>query len=172
MNGLIFPGARYKWRTPGFVAQSETGVLGTTSPRSAIIRPLVGGTIPTGISVPIHSHSDIENFFVVSGAVQVLSHEAHRFKWLDAKAGDFIQVPSNVKHAFRNTSSEPVKVLITTTPEIGKFFQEVGRPVYGRSHPQPPGPDELEHFARAAARYHHWLGSPAENAEIGISFGH
>jgi quercetin dioxygenase-like cupin family protein len=130
---------------------------------------MVRGTIPPGASVPIHAHSDFEGFFVVSGAVQVLAERDGGFKWLDARQGDYIQIPGGEKHGFRNTSSEPVVQLITTTPRLGQFFQEVGRPVAAGDLLPPPTPDELRRFAEVAARYGHWLGSPEENAALGIA---
>jgi quercetin dioxygenase-like cupin family protein len=126
------------------------------------------GTIPPGVSVPLHSHPDIESFFLVSGAVQVLSQRDGTFEWLDVRPGEFVHVPSSAKHAWRNTSSEPAVQLITTTPELGRFFQEVGRPVTSGAPLPPPTLDQLQHFMRAATKYNYWLGSPEENAAIGI----
>ena len=39
-------------------------------------------TIPPGISVPIHSHCDIEPFFVLSGNVEVRSEEDGTAHWI------------------------------------------------------------------------------------------
>ena len=125
-------------------------------------------TIRASVAVPLHSHRAVESFYVLSGAVQVLSDQESDFKWLDARQGDFVHIPGNAKHAWRKTSSEPVQCLITTTPEIGRFFQEVGRPVVAGYRPHPPTPRELDHFARVAAQYRHWLGTQAENAAVGI----
>jgi quercetin dioxygenase-like cupin family protein len=130
------------------------------------------GTIPPGVSVPLHSHPDIESFFLVSGAVQIMSQRDGKFEWLDVKPGELVHVPSNAKHAWRNTSNEPAVQLITTTPKLGRFFLEIGRPVRaGRASValSPPTRDELQHFMRVAANYGYWLGSPAENAAIGIA---
>jgi quercetin dioxygenase-like cupin family protein len=127
------------------------------------------GTIPPGVSVPLHSHPDVESFFTLSGTFQVLFQREARFQWIDVKSGDFVQIPGGAKHAFRNTSNEPVMQLITTTPKLGRFFREIGRPVTPGEPERPPTPDELQHFARVADAYQHWLGSPAENAAIGIS---
>jgi hypothetical protein len=118
--------------------------------------------------VPLHSHPDIESFFLVSGAVQVMSQRNGKSKWFDVRPGEFVHVPSNAKHAWRNTSSEPAVQLITTTPKLGRFFEEIGRPVTGGAPLPPPTFDELGHFMRVAAKYNYWLGSPAENAAIGI----
>jgi quercetin dioxygenase-like cupin family protein len=127
------------------------------------------GTIPPGVSVPLHSHADFESFFRISGAVQVLAQRNDGFEWLDVKKGDFVHIPGNAKHAFRNTSNEPVVQLISTTPALGRFFQEIGRPIVAGVPTRAPTPDELQQFASIAASYHYWLGSPAENAAVGIS---
>jgi len=127
------------------------------------------GTIPSGVSVPLHSHPDVESFFTLSGTVQVLFQREDRFEWIDVKSGDFAQIPGGAKHAFRNTSSEPVVQLITTTPKLGRFFREIGKSVTPGEPGRPPTPDALQHFARVAAAYQHWLGSSSENAAIGIS---
>jgi quercetin dioxygenase-like cupin family protein len=126
------------------------------------------GAIPPGVCVPMYAHADFEGFFVVSGAVQVLAERDGGFAWLDAKQGDFFQIPGGAKHGFRNTSGAPVVQFITTTPRLGQFFKEVGRPVTSGSAPPPPSPDELRRFAAASVRYGHRLGSPEENAAVGI----
>jgi quercetin dioxygenase-like cupin family protein len=126
------------------------------------------GTIPAGVSVPLHSHRAAESFYLLSGIVQVLCDQGGDFKWLDLKKGDFFHIPSNIKHAWRNPSSEPVNCLITTTPEIGRFFLDVGQPVVAGAQPRQPTPEELDRFAQVAVQYEHWLGSPAENAAVGI----
>jgi PhnB protein len=115
------------------------------------------GTVPPGVSVPLHSHPDDESFFILSGVIQVLNQRGDSFEWLDVKADGFVHVPSGAKHAWRNTS------------RLGRFFQEVGRPVTPGAPPPPPTPDDIQHFTQVAAKYHHWMGSATENAAIGIS---
>jgi quercetin dioxygenase-like cupin family protein len=127
------------------------------------------GTIPPGVSIPLHAHADFEGFFVVSGAVQVLAERDGRLEWLDARQGDFVQIAGGAKHGFRNTSGEPVVQVITTTPRLGRFFREVGRPVTSGTTLPPPSPDERRRFADVAARYGHWLGGPEENAAVGVA---
>jgi quercetin dioxygenase-like cupin family protein len=129
---------------------------------------VIRGTIPPGVSVPLHSHSDAESFFVVSGAAEILTQRGDRLEWLKVKAGDFVHIPGGAKHAHRNTSNEPVVELITTTPRLGQFFQEIGRPITSGTPTTPPTRDELRRFEQLAAQYHDWLGSPAENAAVGI----
>ncbi len=124
------------------------------------------GIIPPGGSIPLHSHDDTEDFFVLSGQAQALKQMPEGAEWIAGKAGDLIHVPGGVPHAWRNISSEPLVVLILTTTRIGHFFQETGRPV--TSVPQPVTPEELAHFAAVAAAYGYWNGTPEENAAVGI----
>jgi quercetin dioxygenase-like cupin family protein len=130
---------------------------------------IMRGTIPPGVSVPLHSHPDVESFFTLSGTVQALIERENGFEWLDLKPGDFLHIPGDAKHAFRNRSSEPVVQLVATTPRLGKFFRQIGRPVTPDESRSAPTPDDLERFARVAAAHQHWLGNPEENAAIGIS---
>jgi quercetin dioxygenase-like cupin family protein len=127
------------------------------------------GTIPPGVSVPLHSHPDVESFFTLSGTVQVLFQRGDQLEWIDVKTGDFVQIRAGAKHAFRNTSTQSVVQLIATTPRLGRILREIERPVALGEPPRPPSSDELQHFVRVAAANQHWLGSPEENAAIGLS---
>ena len=141
-----------------------------TAPESADIpHCMMIGTIPPGISVPLHSHADVESFYVLSGQLQALIQHGDRLEWLGVRSGDFIQVPSGARHAFRNQSTEPVIEVITTTPKLGRFFQEIGRPVIQGVPLPPPTPDNIRRFLEIAARYGYWNATPAENAAAGIS---
>jgi len=141
-----------------------------TSPEEAdAVYCIFKGTIPPGVSVPLHSHADVESFYTLSGTVQVLSYQGDRFEWLTVKPGDFVQVPGGAKHAFRNTSSEPLVQLVITTPKLGRFFREVGRPIAPDAPARAPSPDEIRHFLRVADKYKYWNASPEENAAVGIS---
>jgi quercetin dioxygenase-like cupin family protein len=126
------------------------------------------GTIPPGVAVQLHSHPDDESFYVLSGRVQVLALSGDAFEWIETGPGDFVQIPGGAKHAFRNTFTEPVVQLITTSARLGTFFQEVGRPTSSGAPAPPPTPAEVDRFVRIAARYDHWIGSPEENAAVGI----
>jgi quercetin dioxygenase-like cupin family protein len=106
------------------------------------------GTIPPGVSVPLHSHPDDESFFLLSGSVQSLEHRKDGFAWIELKAGDFRHVPQEVRHAWKNQSDEPAIAIIVTTSRLGRFFQEVGRPVAADAFPQPPIPGGCSTFRR------------------------
>ena len=124
------------------------------------------GVIQPGVTVPLHSHDDPEDFFIISGTQQVLTQGAHGPEWRDARAGDYVQVAGRMPHAHRNISNEPAIELVITTTRLGRFFREIGRPV--THSPQPPTPDELDRFVAVAAQYGYILGTPEENAAVGI----
>jgi quercetin dioxygenase-like cupin family protein len=127
------------------------------------------GDIPPGVCVPMHSHVGVECFFLVSGELEVLTELDGEFSWITTKPGSFIHVPSLAKHAFRNSSTAPAMSLISTTARLGRFFEEVGRPVRVHERLEAPTPEELQHFVEVAARYGYWLATPEENAAVGIS---
>jgi quercetin dioxygenase-like cupin family protein len=124
------------------------------------------GVIPPGVTVPLHSHDDAEDFFIISGTQQVLTRGTHGLEWQDAQAGDYVQVAGGMPHAHRNISDEPAIELVITTARLGRFFREIGRPI--TSSLQPPTPDELDRFVAIAAQYGYILGTPEENAAVGI----
>jgi quercetin dioxygenase-like cupin family protein len=107
------------------------------------------GVVPPGAVIPLNSPDDTETFFVVAGTQQVLLPGADGLEWSDAHAGDYVQVPGSTPHAHRNVFHDPAIDLIVTTARLGKFFQEVGRPVTGPL--QSPTPDEVARFAAVAA---------------------
>ncbi|WP_219836174.1 cupin domain-containing protein [Paenibacillus sp. R14(2021)] len=127
---------------------------------------LMKGELSPGVFVPVHSHEDRETFVVISGEIEA---------WIDGvwsvyRAGDALDIVSNRKHAWRNVSNEPVTLLIASTVKMGQFFKEIGRPVAS----VPPGQPEQEalmHFVQTAISRGFWLGTPEENAAIGLSLG-
>jgi len=139
------------------------------APQSSDEAPcIIKGIIPPGGFVPIHSHPGIEAFFVISGQVEVFTEAGEKPHWIAAGPGDLIEVPSNAKHGFRNSSIDPVVQLITTTSKLGRFFQEIGRSITRGARLSPPSPAELQHFVMTSERYGYWLASSEENAFAGI----
>ena len=126
------------------------------------------GIIPPGGIVPMHSHAGIECFLMMSGHQEVLIETDGNYSWTMCSSEDFVQVPSLAKHAFRNLSAEPAVTLVTTTAKLGRFFEDVGRPVATEAQLLPPTPEELQHFAATAIRYGYWLATPEENAAVGL----
>jgi quercetin dioxygenase-like cupin family protein len=124
------------------------------------------GTIPPGVYVPLHSHADTEDFIIIEGQMEALRHDGESYQWIAAKTGDYIHVPSGAPHAWRNLSGEPVVNLLITTRKMGRFFQEVARPVSAAG--QPMTLEDVERFATISARYGYWNATPEENEAVGI----
>jgi quercetin dioxygenase-like cupin family protein len=124
------------------------------------------GVLPPGMTVPVHSHDDAEDFLVLTGTHQVLMQGADGLEWVHAHVGDYVHIPAGTPHAHRNTSADPAVDLMITTARLGRFFAEAGRPVTGP--PSPPAPGDVARFTAVAARYGHTLGTPEENAAVGI----
>jgi quercetin dioxygenase-like cupin family protein len=123
------------------------------------------GVVPPGVAVPLHSHADAEDFFLLSGTQQVLTKCEQGLQWRDVNAGDYVHIPAGVPHAHRNVSDEPAIELVITTARLGRFFQEVGRTDAAR----PPTPGELAQFVAVATRYGYDLATPEQNAAVGIA---
>ncbi|WP_253851712.1 cupin domain-containing protein [Mycobacterium sp. 1423905.2] len=122
--------------------------------------------IPPGGIVALHRHPDPEDFFILSGRHEVLVSDGKRLVWREASAGDYVRIPGDVLHAHRNISDEPAVDLVVTTPKLGRFFLDIGRPV--TDDLQPRTPEEIAHFVETSLRYGYVLGTPEENAAVGI----
>jgi quercetin dioxygenase-like cupin family protein len=85
-----------------------------------------------------HFHKTFsESFYVLEGEITLFDGD----EWIKGGEGDFLYVPPNRPHAFRNDSDAPVRMLILFSPGIARenFFLEVGK-AKGLS------PEELEAF--------------------------
>jgi quercetin dioxygenase-like cupin family protein len=130
---------------------------------------IMRATIPPSIAIPLHSHADPEVFFVLEGLLEVLHWNGEAGHWLTARVGDVICVPGGIKHAIRNNSTAPTVILLATTPNIYEFFRELGKP-YGPGEPSaPPTEEDMRRLLGLAAKYQYWIGSPQENAAIGLT---
>jgi quercetin dioxygenase-like cupin family protein len=125
--------------------------------------------VPPGVAIPLHSHADPEVFDVLEGTGEFLQYEGDSSRWLTANSGDPICAPSDVKHAFRNSSSAPVTYLVASTPNAYNFFNELKESF----HPDPsagsPTPEEMQRLLTLVANYNYWVASPEENAAIGLT---
>jgi quercetin dioxygenase-like cupin family protein len=122
------------------------------------------GALPAQVSVPLHSHGDEESFYLISGEAQFLAPTTCGLQWKSLRRGDFVHIPSDVKHAWRNLSTNPVEVLVVTTPKLGRYLWEIGQFV------SIAGTDGLlNKLMSLSDSYGYWMGSPQENADVGIA---
>jgi len=130
---------------------------------------LMRATVPSGFVIPLHSHADPEIFYVLNGSLEVFQAEGPSAGWQTANAGEVVSIPGNVRHALRNTSSSPITSITVTKQELYSFFRELAQPFDTNRPPAPPTPEEMQQLFSVAVKYEYWLGSPDENAAIGIS---
>jgi quercetin dioxygenase-like cupin family protein len=125
------------------------------------------GIVPAGVSVLLHSHPDTEAFYIIAGELQMFSETAN--DWIVVKSGQFVYIPGEEKHAWRNASAEHATALLITTAKLGRFFEEIGATISHGTHPSAPSPERLRHYIETETRYGYWSGNSEENAEIGIT---
>ncbi len=101
---------------------------------------LIRGTVPPGVAVPLHSHSDLEVFYVLEGSVEIFQSKEGATGWTTVGVGAVVAVLGNVKHALRNTSSLPATMVVVTTSKLYEFFGEVSKPFDSKRRPAPPTP--------------------------------
>ena len=78
-----------------------------------------------------------------------------------------MHIPAGTLHPHRNLSPDPAVGLMVTTARLGRFFADAGRPVTGPPRSRRPPPTWPGSPPRPA-RYGHTLGTPEENAAVGI----
>jgi quercetin dioxygenase-like cupin family protein len=121
-------------------------------------------TLQPGAVVPVHSHHEQEDFYMLSGQGEALVQTENGLEWKAVQAGDFIHIPGNAKHAWRNRFPAPAETLVVTPARLGRFLRELGE------QDQASGSTgAMEALLRISQRYGYWLGSPEENAAVGIS---
>jgi quercetin dioxygenase-like cupin family protein len=130
---------------------------------------LIRGTIPPGAAVPLHSHADVELFYILEGSVEAFQVTNGASRWTRVDAGHTVTIVGNTSHALRNTSALPATIVIVTTSKLYQFFHEVTKRFDPSQSATTPTPDEVQGFLRTVERYGYWMGSPEENAAIGLT---
>ena len=120
--------------------------------------------MPAGAIVPLHSHSDRESFYILSGEMNFYDGTT----WRILKQGELADVRSNIRHAWRNASKSSASLLVVTTVRVGVFLQQVSSSVETRLDSQVAS-GQKEHFFKLVQEYGYWLGSPEDNEAIGLS---
>jgi quercetin dioxygenase-like cupin family protein len=121
---------------------------------------LVNGELPAGAVVPLHSHSDRETFYILSGEMKFYDGRS----WRVLRQGEFVDALSNTRHAWQNASESSASLLIVTTVRMGVFLQQASS---GRGT-QAAGL-EKDQFFKLVQEYGYWLASPEENEAIGLA---
>jgi mannose-6-phosphate isomerase-like protein (cupin superfamily) len=108
--------------------------------------------VPPGGGPPPHIHRrEDETFYILDGECSIRVGK----KILAASSGDFISIPRDTLHCFKNVGMRMMKMILTFVPAgIEKFFEEVFEPVHDRSATSPPTTKELiDRLVAAGPRY-------------------
>jgi quercetin dioxygenase-like cupin family protein len=121
-------------------------------------------SMPAGAVVPLHSHSDRETFYILSGEMNLYDGTS----WRILKQGDCVDVLNTAKHAWRNASGSSATLLVVTPVRMGVFLHRVSSSADTNQDVQEASAQK-ENFLKLIQEYGYWLGSPEENEAIGLS---
>jgi quercetin dioxygenase-like cupin family protein len=113
---------------------------------------LLEAVVSPGGGPPPHVHSrEEEGFYVLEGEIVFLVGEER----MVLSAGMFANMPVGTRHAFRNESSQPAKMLISVAPAgLERMFLEVGVSLpQGATTALPPTSAEIEKLLAIAPQY-------------------
>ncbi|HEY4047921.1 MAG TPA: cupin domain-containing protein [Acidobacteriaceae bacterium] len=127
--------------------------------------------IPPQAVIPLHSYADAEIFYVTEGSMEVYQDDGTTSGWQTAHTGEFVTIAGGVRHAVRNPGSTLVMTVLVSERQLYRFFRELAEPLNPDSPPPAPKPEAMQRLFEVAGRYQYWLGSPSENAAIGINLG-
>jgi hypothetical protein len=129
------------------------------------------GGIPPRAVIPLHSHADAEIFYVTDGTMEVFQDDGISSGWQTVDTSEVVSIAGGVKHAIRNSGSKLVMTVLVSEGQLYRFFRELAELLDPGTAPPVPKPEVMRKLFKVAARYQHWIGSPSENAAIGINLG-
>ena len=141
--------------------------LSTPEQNRADVSVMLGG-IPARALVPLHSHGDVEIFYLLEGSMEVFQDDGTRSGWQTAKPRDVVTISGGVRHALRNPGDIAVSAILVTQEPLYRFFLELREPLQQGASPNVPTPEGMQRLFEVAARHGYWIGSPADNAAAGI----
>ena len=109
--------------------------------------------VPPGGGPPPHiHHAEAESFFLAQGSLEMRLGD----RTVSAHAGDFVNVPRDTVHGFKNVGTEPARLIVTFVPAgFERYFEEVFTRTEDRtSTPPPPTPELIQRMTEAAPKYH------------------
>ena len=108
--------------------------------------------VTPGGGPPLHVHSKEDEGFVILEGEIVFNVDGER---VVATAGTGVNMPPGVRHAFKNESDRPAKMLILVAPAgLEQMFFETGVPVpEGTTTAPPVSHEEIERLLAVAPRY-------------------
>ena len=128
------------------------------------------GELPPGVFVPLHSHAGPEWFFLLSGEMEAYEGTEMGGDWRTVRVGELVLVPGSVRHAWRNRTISPARVLSFGGSDIFAVMRKVAVPADKAHTVAVPTAEFLQELQTVAARTGNWIATPEENASIGLTF--
>jgi quercetin dioxygenase-like cupin family protein len=100
--------------------------------------------VPPGATIPLHTHPQVEAFYVLSGELEFALDVGGAVRCGTVPIGQTVLIPRDTRHSFSNASNQTARVLITCEPALVRFFDEAGVPLAE----VPPGPPSAAAIAR------------------------
>jgi quercetin dioxygenase-like cupin family protein len=117
--------------------------------------------IPAGSFVPAHQHAPHESFMILEGQLEFARLVNGALEWFTANTGDFVTIPGNEIHGFRNSTAQPARMLNISAAAIGAFFEEVGVPVDADFVPSGrPSKEDIDRVIAAAEKHNQPFWKP------------
>jgi quercetin dioxygenase-like cupin family protein len=112
---------------------------------------LVEASVPAGAGPPPHLHVDAdEAFYLLAGELEMLAGE----RTFTAGAGDFVFVPRDTLHRFRNAGPHVVRMVFFHVPGgFDGFLSAIGKPARPGERPDPMAPDDMARAAQIGPEY-------------------
>ncbi len=131
---------------------------------------IILGELPSGVFVPLHSHAGPEWFFLLSGEMEVYEGTEIGGEWRSVRVGELLVISGSVRHAWRNRSNSPARVLSFGGSDIFAVMRMVAVPADKAHLGAPPTAAFLLELQTVAAKTGNWIATPEENAAIGLTF--
>jgi quercetin dioxygenase-like cupin family protein len=100
-------------------------------------------TLAPGDSVPVHSHTSAECFYVLEGRIKFFRLKDGKEDWVSAETGDLMILPPNSLHGFYNVSDGTGRLLGISTAVHQTFFDAVIKADHESSFTAMPPPEAM-----------------------------
>lgn len=113
---------------------------------------LLKASVPPGGGPPLHTQgNEDEAFYLLDGELEIYAGDTT----VHAGPGDFVFIPRNTAHGFRNTGLRPARQLLVFSPGgVERFFTEAGVPAVAGQPVPPFDPADNPRAVVVGARHH------------------
>ncbi len=128
------------------------------------------GELPPSVFVPLHSHAGPEWFFMLSGEMEAYEGTEIGGEWRPVRTGELAVISGGVRHAWRNHSNSPARLLSFGGSDIFAVMRKVAVPADKAHTAAAPTAEFLQELQTVATQTGNWIATPEENAAVGLKF--